>query len=376
MKPIFFYGSLRDRDLLEIVVNRPVAERDLVEARASGFATRCLPHENYPVLVEAAGGMAEGLLFRNPGAEDVERLRFFEELEYDLVDIEVATPDGAEGARFFRGTEKAPATGDPWDYEKWRRLDRDVAVAAAAEYMSLYGQMPVSEVDTVWPRIMTRAYQQVRARRTAPAEPVIATGFSPTDADISARKRIFTGFVAVEQQKMNHRRFDGGRNGPLDRVVMLWGDAAAVLPYDPVRDRVLLIEQFRPGPAARGDQRPWCIEVIAGLIDSDESPEACARRECEEEGGVSVSDLVAIPPYYPSPGVAAEHMFGFVGRADLPSEGGIHGVDHEAEDIRAIVLGFDEAMAAMERGEVNSGTGQISLMWLALHRARLQKLWT
>lgn len=376
MDPVFFYGSLRDQTLLEIVLDRAVAAADLIEATATGFATRCLPHESYPVLVQEPGSVADGLLLCHPSQGDLARLTYFEEEEYRLVPITVAAADGPVSACYFRGTERAPATVEQWSYDTWRAKDRPAALHAARDLMACFGIVAMGDIDTVWPGIMNRAHQKARGEATLAVKGDLRQGLGRADVEAIALDRPFTGFAAVETHTLRHRRFDGGWEGPVNRVVMLWGDAATVLPYDAARDRVLLIEQFRPGPTARHDPNPWVIEVIAGRIDGDDSPADTAKREAREEAALDLGALEAIPSYYPSPGMAAEHIYGFIGQADLPGTGGIHGLAGEAEDIRSLILPFDDAMAALEAGAIKSGTATLSLLWLARHRDRLRGLWS
>ncbi|MBN8194773.1 ADP-ribose diphosphatase, partial [Bacillus sp. NTK074B] len=84
-------------------------------------------------------------------------------------------------------------------------------------------------------------------------------------------------FFAVIEDRLRHRRFGGGMSETVLRAAFLMSDAVTVLPYDPVRDRVMVGEQFRAGPFARGDRNPWSIEAIAGRIDAGEAPETAAR---------------------------------------------------------------------------------------------------
>jgi len=148
-----------------------------------------------------------------------------------------------------------------------------------------------------------------------------------------------------------------------------------VLPFDARRDAVLLIEQFRAGPHARRDPRPWCLEAVAGRCDKLEPPEATARREAREEAGLEFGRVERIAAYYPTPGIAAEFITAFVGEADLGASGGVHGLDEEDEDIRAIVVPVAEALAAAEGGEINNAPLLLSLFWLARHHLRLAAAW-
>ncbi len=157
------------------------------------------------------------------------------------------------------------------------------------------------------------------------------------------------------------------------RAGFVGGDAVTVLPYDPVRDRVLVIEQFRFGPYLRGDPRPWVLEPIAGRIDAGESPGDCAHREAWEEAGVVLHALEDIAAYYPSPGAYTEFLYSFIGLADLPDEAaGTGGVDYENEDIRAHVLSFDRLMELVSTGEAGCGPLVLSALWLQQNRARLR----
>jgi nudix-type nucleoside diphosphatase (YffH/AdpP family) len=372
---IFFYGSLRDHGLLEIVLGRPVDPSHLGPARAEGFATLRLADEAYPMLLPAPGRQAEGVLFHHVTEADLDRLAFFEEAEYDLAPITVTTASGPCEARYYCGTDKPAASIADWNFAAWTRDHRAVAVEATREYMHHYGRLPVEEVDTLWPGIKIRAYQRAHALASEPKLGAVRTDFGTDDADQISLTRGYTSFLAVQELRLRHRRFDGGWTGEIDRSVVAWGDAVAVLPYDPGRDRVLLIEQFRPAPMARGDRNPWCIEVIAGRIDTTETPEQTARREAAEEAGLTLGRIAGIAGYYPSPGLACEHLTAFVGEADLTGAGGFHGLAREGEDIRTMVLGFDEAMAAVEAGAVNTAFALVSILWLAANRQRLRDEW-
>lgn len=375
MTPIFFYGSLRDAGLLEIVLGRRVEPAHLERASAAGFAARCIRGEVYPVLLPVPGRLTEGLLFHHPSEKDIARLSYYEEAEYRLAPIAVETGSGPRDAQYFRSTEKPSALDEDWDFARWRREHLGVATETAREYMDHAGRLPVDQVDTIWPGIKIRGLQRARALAETPQPGSLRSDFGPGDVETRSMRRAYTSYLAVHELSLRHRRFDGGWTPEIDRSVAVWGDAVTLLPYDPRRDRVLLIEQFRPGPAARGDRNPWCIEVIAGRIDSAESPEATARREAREEAGLEVGRMVGTGGYYSTPGLGAEHLTGFVGEADLAGEGGLHGLVHEGEDIRAIVLTFDQAMAELAAGAVNSGPALVALLWLAANRDRLRAEW-
>lgn len=375
MKPIFFFGSLRDLDLLQIVLGRAVAEDAVIDARAPGFSTRRLAEESYPILVESEGAEAPGRVLLDYDAADLARLEYFEEAEYGLEDIQVTTANEPMDARYFAATGKATHTDLSWDFAHWQRQDRAVALFAAREYMDHYGAVPVEDIDRIWPGIMTRAYQKARAAGEDAAATTLRSDFRRGDVEWQEMRRPYTHFLAVEEHRLRHRRFDGGWSAPVGRTVTFWGDAVTVLPFDAARGTVLLIEQFRPAPAARGEANPWCIEVIAGRIDTNEDAETTARREADEEARLTLRRLAPIPGYYTTPGLAAEKIYGFIGEADLGNAGGVHGLSTEEEDIRTLVLPLDEALAAVSAGEVNTGTALVSLLWLKAHRDRIEAAW-
>ena len=375
MKPIFFYGTLRDREMLELVLGRAVPESALEPATAEGHAAFLLVDEDYPVLVPAEGRRTEGVLLHEPAEDDLARIRFFEGAEYALTPITVRTARGPVEALHLRGTEKPVASEHEWDFEAWCRSHRAAALEATREYMAHYGRMSEEKLDAIWPAIRNRALQRVQARAAEPRFGGIRTPFGLEDVETLAEERAYTGYVAVEELKLRHRRFDGDWSAPVSRSVVLYGDAVTVLPYDPRRDRVLLIEQFRPAPFARGDRSPWCVEVVAGRVDRAEPPAETARREAAEEAGLTLGRLAEIGGYYPTPGLDGEHITGFVGEAELAHEGGLHGVAGEDEDIRAFVIAFEQAMTAVAEGAVNTGPAVISLLWLAANRARLRDEW-
>jgi ADP-ribose pyrophosphatase len=150
--------------------------------------------------------------------------------------------------------------------------------------------------------------------------------------------------------------------------------AVGILLYDPALDRVVLIQQFRPG-AMNSETHPWLIEVVAGIIDKPESKEAVAIREANEEAGCEVLDLYPICEYFVSPGGSDEYLWLFCGRIDANHAGGIFGLDHEHENIRAFTLSTTEAFDLLETGKIKTAPAILTLQWLKLNREKLTQLW-
>lgn len=198
--------------------------------------------------------------------------------------------------------------------------------------------------------------------------------FSRADIQIIEQKTVFQGYFRIDRYRLRHKLFAGGWSGEVMREIFERGHAAAVLPYDPARDTVALVEQFRIGAMSAG-RDPWMIEVVAGIIDAGETPEGVVRREALEESGVTLTALAPMYTFLASPGGTSETCALYCGRADLSQAGGIHGLAEENEDIRVLVMPADEALALLAQGKVENATAVIALQWLALHRDRLRRDW-
>ncbi|MDX5373529.1 MAG: NUDIX domain-containing protein [Pseudomonadaceae bacterium] len=203
----------------------------------------------------------------------------------------------------------------------------------------------------------------------------MSDSFSQADVEIIEREPCFRGFYRLDRLHLRHRQFDGGMGPRLSRELFVRHDAVCVLPYDPQRDAVVLVEQFRVG-AMEKSANPWLLELVAGLIDKDEQPEEVARREAEEEAGLQLAALWPITQYYPSPGGSDERVHLFIGRCDSEGVGGVHGLAEEGEDIRVHVWPLEDALQAVKDGRIDNAASIIALQWLALNRAEVRGLWS
>jgi len=184
----------------------------------------------------------------------------------------------------------------------------------------------------------------------------------------------FQGYFKVGRYSFRHSLFRGGQSPLVVREVFERGHAAAVLPYDPRRDEVVLIRQFRAGSYVAGIH-PWGWETVAGIIEQGETPEDLVRRESVEEAGLAIGDLIPMHNVIASPGAMSETCALFVGRADTTKAGGVFGLESEGEDILVKVVPFAEARAMLDRGDIDNATAVIALQWLALHRADVRGRW-
>lgn len=189
--------------------------------------------------------------------------------------------------------------------------------------------------------------------------------------DIIEKRTPYKGYFQIDAYRLRHRTFDGGWTREISREVFERGHAAAVLLYDPDRDAVVLVEQFRTGAHAAG-LAPWLIETVAGIIEPGEAAAEVVRREALEEAGCEVGDLEPIGTFILSPGGSSETMVLFCGRVDSGGAGGVHGLDHEDEDIRVLVLPTDDAVELLRAGRIVNATTALALQWLALNRERLR----
>jgi ADP-ribose pyrophosphatase len=193
--------------------------------------------------------------------------------------------------------------------------------------------------------------------------------------DIRERKTVYQGFFRIDHFRLRHRLYAGGWSPELSREIFLRHNAAAILLYDPQRDTLVLIEQFRLAAHLAGFPA-WQLEIVAGIIDKDEPAAAVARREAQEEAGLAViGDILPIHRFLPSPGGSTETVDLFCGRVDAGNAGGIHGLTDESEDIKVVVKSTDEAFTLLEAGKIQNAFTLIALHWFAAKRETLRRLW-
>jgi ADP-ribose pyrophosphatase len=185
---------------------------------------------------------------------------------------------------------------------------------------------------------------------------------------------VWSGHYAMRRLTIQHRRFAGDWSDPLVREVFERGDAVAVLPYDPITDSLVMIEQFRPG-AMRGDDSPWMLELIAGVVEDGENDEDVAHREAMEEAACSLSELAPIATVFPSAGACSEQVRLFCGRVSSAAIGGLHGLQEEGEDILVHSVSREDALQMLADDQIPNGHTLIALQWLHIHGESLRERW-
>ncbi|MEE2760792.1 MAG: NUDIX domain-containing protein [Pseudomonadota bacterium] len=198
---------------------------------------------------------------------------------------------------------------------------------------------------------------------------------SDEQIQVQERSTPYRGFMRLDVYRLRHHDFNGGWSIDLSREVLERGNAVAVLPYDPDRDEVVLIEQFRIGAYTATEASPWQIEIVAGMIESHQLAEETAHRETEEETGLAIYELEPVHHYLSSPGCTSETIQMYCGRVDATNAGGLSGVAHEGEYIRVFTVSTEEAFAMLDSGRIENGMTIIALQWLKLNRQRLLDAW-
>jgi ADP-ribose pyrophosphatase len=196
----------------------------------------------------------------------------------------------------------------------------------------------------------------------------------PSQVELVASERLSDGYCKLDRLTLRHERFEGGMSTEVTREVIERGRAVGVLLYDPDLDRCVMIEQFRPG-SWLAEVDPWELEIVAGMIEAGETPEAVCQREVEEETGLAVHDLFRALHYVVNPGICTETVTFYVGRVNSERAGGIHGCKDEGEDIRVKTMTVDELRWAIETGKAKNSLALIAIQWLLLNHTQLRRRW-
>ncbi|MFT6451984.1 MAG: nudix-type nucleoside diphosphatase (YffH/AdpP family) [Halocynthiibacter sp.] len=365
---IFLCGLMEDAAMQAAVLGIDAAGE---AASLAGFDVVCAAESPFGQLVEHSERRAHGVILRGLSENARQRLEF--------------------AARVFEAQAQAIVTSDqnlihfsapllqqtPFERVTLQGEAPKIAVQAIRELMRYFGSKVFSESDLRrrYPLMKARAASALRAQSARPNS--FSTPRSRSDITVIDQRLPYSNFFAVEEDDLRFKTYSGTQSAVITRAGFMQCDAVTVLPYDPVRDCVLLVEQFRFGPYIRGDANPWSLEPIAGRVDPDEGPEAAAHREAIEEAHLTLKSLHKIAQYYPSPGAVSEYLYSYVALADLPDDiEGVAGLDIEDEDIRSIRVPFGALMAAIETGEINNGPLILSAQWLAANRTHLQSLQT
>ena len=198
--------------------------------------------------------------------------------------------------------------------------------------------------------------------------------FGANDVEIIDKTTVFQGFFRLDRYNLRHKLFNGGWSEPMQREIFERGHAVVVLPYNAQTDELVLIEQFRAG-AMPTSQSPWLLEAIAGMIDPGETAEQVAKREAEEEAGLTIETLWPMLSYLSSPGGTTERIQLYLGRLTAPVHAGVFGLMQEHEDIKVHVLAREQAMQLLNEQKIDNAASIIALQWLALNLDKVKAAW-
>ncbi|MFW5450939.1 MAG: NUDIX domain-containing protein [Methylophagaceae bacterium] len=182
----------------------------------------------------------------------------------------------------------------------------------------------------------------------------------------------YQGFFSLKTFELKHTLYKGGWSNTITRELFHRGNCVAVLLYDPIRDEMVIIEQFRIGAMQFPDQA-WLLEIVAGAIEPGETAEQVAYRESVEEAGCEIQQLIKINDFFTSPGGTSELLTLFYGKVDTSNVGGLHGLDHEDEDISVSTMKFDDVYQLLLDGKILSAIPIIAIQWLFINRDKLRQ---
>ncbi|KIC11219.1 tellurium resistance protein [Leisingera sp. ANG-M1] len=370
MADLFFFGTLRHRPLLELVLGRSGDALNAYDAKLPGHGVYQVVDQPFPAIEEREGATADGLLVQGLSEADLDALNFYEGgFGYTLKPVPVQLQDGGTAtAEVYFPEPGLWETAEPWDLEAWIRQWGALSLRAAEEVMAHHGRLTAEQVAQSFPAIRRRAASWLEGQ----ARPEDPEHDLSKDVVVHSHTRAYLNFFAMEEMDLQFRRYDGSMSPVVNRGAAMAAHAAVVLPYDPVRDQVLLVEQFRAPVFMAGDTRPWMWEPVAGLVDPGETPEETAIREAEEEAGVSVLRLEPVAQVYPSSGSLTEFVHVFIGVSDLSDINGGGGLAGEGEDIRSRILSYDELMKGVDAQIYQDMPLVTAALWLARHRGRLR----
>ena len=369
---IFVFGTLKSETLRTIVLGRGLAPIDVCIASIKGFCVYWAKEGPFPVMVPQESSEAHGLVLKNLSDVDVERLNYYElGFDYVLSPTSVETNVGPAEVFAYFCNNSDMATKKLWSYDDWLSDHSEIQYIAAKEFLDFFGTKYSDTAQAMYNRIFKRA--EVYANEATSLGNVIEKGpESSTNIQVENIQREYLGFFALNQISLKYSQFDGDISELKNRVILMGSEASLILPYDPILDKVLLVEQFRIGPFCRGDRTPWVFEPVAGIIEVGETPEEAAKREVFEEAGLEVDQLVKIGSGYPNPGEATSYFYNYIAIVDLSEYSpGIYGAKNEGEDIRTHVADFNTVLNWSVSNKLRVLPLNTMVLWLALNKLKL-----
>jgi len=183
---------------------------------------------------------------------------------------------------------------------------------------------------------------------------------------VTNKKNLYNGFFKMNEISLKYKKYDGSWSNEIKRELFGGAQVSAVLPFDPIKKKIVLIQQFRPGTISKNTNN-YLNEIVAGIIDPGESPEIAAKRECLEETGYKIKKLTPIQGYFPAPGSSESFYHLFLGEVDSKNEKKIMGLDNENEDILVESFKVNQVKKMMQEGKFINGLTLIAIQWFFLN---------
>ena len=183
---------------------------------------------------------------------------------------------------------------------------------------------------------------------------------------VTNKKNLYDGFFKMNEISLKYKKYDGSWSNEIKRELFGGAQVSAVLPYDPIKKKIVLIQQFRPGTISKNTNN-YLNEIVAGIIDPGESPEIAAKRECLEETGYKIKKLTPIQGYFPAPGSSESFYHLFLGEVDSKNGKKIMGLDNENEDILVESFKINQVKKMMQEGKFVNGLTLIAIQWFFLN---------
>lgn len=366
MPSVFLPGFWASPGFLDLLEARP---GDVMAGASCDYTVHAAPGA-LPVLVPETGAQVSGIVLalQTPVFERLAALQAIFGAEPGAVTVQ-------SGERMLQVRAfLAPSQPEMVAAETMTTAQATTLCGACSEIMALADAHPIAVLRARWPMALSHAASVLRGQADT-ARSTLRRDLRRRDVVLERSSQPYAWYFGLREDDLRFRRFDGQMSEQVRRAGFVMSDAVTVLPYDPIRDRVMLVEQFRYGPWLRGVANPWSLEPIAGRIDPFETPEAAALREAQEETGLALSAdrLLAVGNVYPSPGAVTEFLYQYVALCDLPDgSDGVSGLETEAEDIRSHVISYARLMDLVNSGEVQNGPLVLTAWWLAAHRDGLR----
>ena len=179
------------------------------------------------------------------------------------------------------------------------------------------------------------------------------------------KKNLYSGFFSFNKYVFTHKKHNGEWTDKIEREIFEGVHVSSLLPYDPIKKEIVLIQQFRAGVLSRYDKN-YLYEIVAGIIDKGEKPEDTAKRECLEETGCEVKKILPIQAYFPSPGSSESYYNIFLGEINAFDGERIRGLENENEDILVKSFKVEDVRKMLKEKKINNGLTLVALQWFFL----------